>query len=86
MSTDMPRPITFAAGSEEVVYVVMVPEHAEAYQQWLRKNGLYLFRIPVETDDGQDYYSVGVGRARWEAYVNGDDRGESARSMDGAAG
>ncbi len=43
----------------EVVTVAMLGAHALAYQDWLRSNGLFLFRVPDTPELGK-VYAVGA--------------------------
>jgi hypothetical protein len=48
----------------EMVDVCMTPVHADAYQRWLRANGLHLFLIP-----DSDVHAIGVRDERWEKFT-----------------
>lgn len=50
----------------QMVNVRMTPVHADAYQRWLRDNGLHLHR---EVDEaGSDIHTIRVRDERWEQF------------------
>lgn len=43
-----------------VIQVVMTPDMRAAFEQLLKARGMFLYRMPIESEDDLDTYGIGI--------------------------